>query len=120
MDDKCNVHVRDGVSSSFPIGTKWVSVPELQAKELGISKSAVWLLDDSGKVYRRFGVSEKSPCGDYWKQIPGNMDFLSGKLLVKVDMHKQTCLAETWPCYSSRMSSTLFCSIFFLLVLGEM
>ncbi|KAG8196371.1 hypothetical protein JTE90_009588 [Oedothorax gibbosus] len=77
LDDKCNVYVRDGVSSSFPIGTKWILIPELKAWELGISKSAVWLLEDTGKIYRRFGVSEKNPCGDYWKQIPGNMDFLS-------------------------------------------
>lgn len=82
LDDKCNVYVREGVSNNFPIGTKWILVPELQAKELGISRSAIWLLKHSGKIFRRFGVSEKNPCGDYWKQIPGNMDCLSGKFIL--------------------------------------
>lgn len=79
IDRKQNVYAREGVTPSLPIGTKWVSVPDLHAKQLCITKDAVWLLKASGKIFRRFGVTEKNPCGDYWKQMPGNVDYLSGK-----------------------------------------
>ncbi|XP_035233597.1 tectonin beta-propeller repeat-containing protein 2-like [Stegodyphus dumicola] len=80
IDSKHNVYVREGVENNLPIGKKWILVPELPAQELCISKHAVWLLCSSGKIYRRFGISEKNPCGDYWKQIPGNMNYISGKV----------------------------------------
>ncbi|XP_022257676.1 tectonin beta-propeller repeat-containing protein 2-like isoform X1 [Limulus polyphemus] len=77
IDNKNNVFVREGVFSDLPVGTDWVNVPGIQAKQLALSEETVWALTVEGDVYRRFGISETNFIGDYWKKIPGHLELLS-------------------------------------------
>ncbi|XP_019374083.1 PREDICTED: tectonin beta-propeller repeat-containing protein 2 isoform X2 [Gavialis gangeticus] len=73
IDNKCNVHVRIGITEEMPVGTDWEHIPGLQACQLAISTRTVWACCPNGDVARRYGITDKNPAGDYWKKIPGNV-----------------------------------------------
>ncbi|XP_013929007.1 PREDICTED: tectonin beta-propeller repeat-containing protein 2 [Thamnophis sirtalis] len=77
IDNKCNVHVRTGITEEMPVGTDWDQVPGLQANELVISMKTVWARCPNGDIARRYGITDKNPAGDYWKKIPGNVSCLA-------------------------------------------
>ncbi|KYO45399.1 tectonin beta-propeller repeat-containing protein 2 [Alligator mississippiensis] len=77
IDNKCNVHVRIGITEEMPVGTDWEHIPGLQACQLAISTRTVWARCPNGDVARRYGVTDKNPAGDYWKKIPGNVSCLT-------------------------------------------
>ncbi|XP_025052951.1 tectonin beta-propeller repeat-containing protein 2 isoform X5 [Alligator sinensis] len=78
IDNKCNVHVRIGITEEMPVGTDWEHIPGLQACQLAISTRTVWARCPNGDVARRYGVTDKNAAGDYWKKIPGNVSCLTG------------------------------------------
>ncbi|XP_014372586.1 tectonin beta-propeller repeat-containing protein 2 isoform X4 [Alligator sinensis] len=77
IDNKCNVHVRIGITEEMPVGTDWEHIPGLQACQLAISTRTVWARCPNGDVARRYGVTDKNAAGDYWKKIPGNVSCLT-------------------------------------------
>ncbi|XP_076314222.1 tectonin beta-propeller repeat-containing protein 2 isoform X2 [Tachypleus tridentatus] len=103
IDNKNNVFVREGVFSDLPVGTGWVNVPGIQAKQLAISEETVWALTTEGDIYRRFGISQTNFIGDYWKKIPGHLELLS--VTVDDDLWG---LKENGALYSHLSSSILY------------
>ncbi|KAL5007962.1 hypothetical protein ScPMuIL_013543 [Solemya velum] len=77
IDNRRHVFVRDGVTDTMPIGTKWMHVPGTPASKLTISNNYVWALTPSGEIMCRFGISHENPAGDYWKKIPGFFKHIS-------------------------------------------
>lgn len=72
LDNRKHVYVREGIYPELHIGTSWVEVPGVQARQLCVSEKAVWALTPSGEIFRRFGISNSNFVGDYWKRIPGH------------------------------------------------
>nr|XP_037274481.1 LOW QUALITY PROTEIN: tectonin beta-propeller repeat-containing protein 2-like [Rhipicephalus microplus] len=72
LDSRKHVYVREGIYPELHIGTSWVEVPGVQARQLCVSEKAVWALTPSGEIFRRFNISNSNFVGDYWKRIPGH------------------------------------------------
>ncbi|KAL1416627.1 hypothetical protein MTO96_027838 [Rhipicephalus appendiculatus] len=72
LDNRKHVYVREGIYPELHIGTSWVEVPGVQARQLCVSEKAVWALTPSGEIFRRFNISNSNFVGDYWKRIPGH------------------------------------------------
>ncbi|XP_077522659.1 tectonin beta-propeller repeat-containing protein 2 isoform X3 [Amblyomma americanum] len=77
IDNRKRIYVREGIYPELHIGTSWVEVPGIQARQLCVSEKAVWALTPSGEIYRRFGISNNNFVGDYWKRIPGHATCLA-------------------------------------------
>lgn len=80
VDNRRRVYVREGIYPELHIGTAWVEVPGVQARQLCVSEKAVWALTPAGEVYRRFGISNLNFVGDYWKRIPGHATCLAASI----------------------------------------
>lgn len=80
VDNRKRVYVREGIYPELHIGTAWVEVPGVQARQLCVSEKAVWALTPAGEVYRRFGISNHNFVGDYWKRIPGHATCLAASI----------------------------------------
>lgn len=72
LDNRKHVYVREGIYPELHIGTSWVEVPGVQARQLCVSEKAVWALTPSGEIFRRFNICNTNFVGDYWKRIPGH------------------------------------------------
>ncbi|CAB3373759.1 Hypothetical predicted protein [Cloeon dipterum] len=77
LDNKNNVYVREAVFPDFPLGTGWVIVPGVEAVNLTISATGVWVLTPNGEIYRRCGISDVNFIGDFWKKLPGSATYLT-------------------------------------------
>uniref|UniRef100_A0A6B0VG60 Putative proline-rich receptor-like protein kinase perk7 n=1 Tax=Ixodes ricinus TaxID=34613 RepID=A0A6B0VG60_IXORI len=80
IDNKKRVYVREGIYPELHIGTSWVEVPGVQARQLCISEKAVWAVTPSGEIFRRFNISNTNFVGDYWKRIPGHVSTLAASI----------------------------------------
>ncbi|CAN7999846.1 unnamed protein product [Ixodes hexagonus] len=80
IDNRKRVYVREGIYPELHIGTSWVEVPGVQARELCLSEKAVWAVTPSGEIYRRFNISNTNFVGDYWKRIPGHVSTLAASI----------------------------------------
>ena len=79
-DTHYNVYVRNGITDTFPIGSKWELVPGCKAINLCSSGNYVWALCPGGEILCRYGVKEDNVMGDYWKCITGNFCHISATL----------------------------------------
>ncbi|XP_059491142.1 tectonin beta-propeller repeat-containing protein 2-like [Neocloeon triangulifer] len=77
LDNKNNVYVREAVFPDFPLGSRWVVVPGVEAVNLTLSATGVWVLTPTGEIYRRCGISEVNFTGDYWKKLPGTATYIT-------------------------------------------
>lgn len=111
IDDKHNIYVREGIFPDLPIGTGWVYVKGIKARQLCLARNFVWAVTLTGDIYCRFGITDKNYIGDYWKKIPGNVISLSagfdGKLWA-IDSNGALYHHET---YVIKQSSVEFKSI---------
>lgn len=80
IDNRKRVYVREGIYPELHIGTSWVEVPGVQARELCLSEKAVWAVTPSGEIFRRFNISNTNFVGDYWKRIPGHVSTLAASI----------------------------------------
>lgn len=79
-DTHNNVYVRNGITDTFPIGTKWELIPGCKAINLCSSGNYVWALCPGGELLCRFGVKQDNVMGDYWKCITGCFCHISATL----------------------------------------
>ncbi|XP_067136438.1 tectonin beta-propeller repeat-containing protein 2 isoform X2 [Centruroides vittatus] len=77
IDKKHNIYVREGIFPDLPIGTGWVYVKGIQAKQLCITNNFVYALTLNNSIYCRIGITDKNYIGDCWKKIPGSAVSLS-------------------------------------------
>ncbi|XP_023216674.1 tectonin beta-propeller repeat-containing protein 2-like [Centruroides sculpturatus] len=77
IDKKHNIYVREGIFLDLPIGTGWVYVKGIQAKQLCITNNFVYAVTLNDSIYCRIGITDKNYIGDYWKKIPGSAVSLS-------------------------------------------
>ena len=76
-DENYNVYVRTGVTTDFPVGRKWESVPGEHVKELCASNEKVYALSQSGELLCRYGISESNVQGNYWRKMPGKYEHIT-------------------------------------------
>ena len=79
-DTHYNVYVRNGITDTFPIGSKWELVPGCKAINLCSSGNYVWALCPGGEILCRYGVKKDNVMGDYWKCITGHFCHISATL----------------------------------------
>ena len=71
IDTKGNVYVRTGIVEPLH-GNGWEYVNGVQAKELAVSETSVWVVSASEELVQRLGVSQSNCSGDCWKKVIGN------------------------------------------------